>query len=100
MQAIPMASATSTDAEISQSTQRVGRSTFPPDKKDGDVLAVNQTDAASAERTHVRFGSQASGEGPTPLSNGLSLVLLRPSTINPQGVRYASVRPLRLRLSR
>lgn len=47
---------------------------------------------------HVRFGSQASGEGPTPLSNGLSLVLLRPSTINPQGVRYASVRPLRLRL--
>lgn len=47
---------------------------------------------------HVRFGSQASGEGPTPLSNGLSLVLVRPSTINPQGVRYASVRPLRLRL--
>jgi hypothetical protein len=34
----------------------------------------------------------------TPLSNGLSLVRARPSTINPQGVRYASVRPLRLRL--
>jgi hypothetical protein len=32
----------------------------------------------------------------TPLSNGLSLVQARPSTINPQGVRYASVRPLRL----
>ncbi len=34
----------------------------------------------------------------TPLSNGLSLVRPRPSTINPRGVRYASVRPLRLRL--
>jgi hypothetical protein len=40
----------------------------------------------------------ASGKGPAPLSNGLSLVPARPSTINPQGVRYASVRPLRLRL--
>ena len=36
--------------------------------------------------------------GRTPLSNGLSLVPARPSTINPRGVRYASVRPLRLRL--
>ncbi|MBP1299934.1 hypothetical protein AB7M56_000019 [Bradyrhizobium elkanii] len=42
--------------------------------------------------------AMAFGDGPTPLSNGLSLVRLRPSTINPQGVRYASVRPLRLRL--
>jgi len=42
--------------------------------------------------------THASGEGPAPLSNGLSLVPARPSTINPQGVRYASVRPLRLRL--
>ena len=42
--------------------------------------------------------TRASGEGPAPFSNGLSLVPARPSTINPQGVRYASVRPLRLRL--
>ena len=44
------------------------------------------------------LADHASGEGPAPLSNGLSLVQARPSTINPQGVRYASVRPLRLRL--
>ena len=55
--------------------------------------------AAIAARTKdVHFGNHASGEEPAPLSNGLSLVLVRPSTINPQGVRYASVRPLRLRL--
>src|SRR5216684_257827 len=35
---------------------------------------------------------------PCPLSGAPSLVQPRPSTINPQGVRYASVRPLRLRL--
>ena len=50
------------------------------------------------ERCALCSAHHASGEKPSPLSNGLSLVLVRPSTINPQGVRYASVRPLRLRL--
>lgn len=62
------------------------------------VLAVNQNSNDAARTKDVHFGNHASGEEPAPLSNGLSLVPVRPSTINPQGVRYASVRPLRLRL--
>ena len=54
--------------------------------------------AQTCGRKMCDFADPCFREGPTPLSNGLSLVPARPSTINPQGVRYASVRPLRLRL--
>ena len=54
--------------------------------------------AQTCRTQNVRFRRPTLPEGPAPLSNGLSLVPARPSTINPQGVRYASVRPLRLRL--
>lgn len=69
-----------------------------PDERTTVVLAVNRTSNGSAGPKMCTLVHQASGEGPAPLSNGLSLVLVRPSTINPQGVRYASVRPLRRRL--
>ena len=69
-----------------------------PDKRMTVVLAVNPNSNDAARTKDVHFGNHASGEEPAPLSNGLSLVQVRPSTINPQGVRYASVRPLRLRL--
>ena len=65
---------------------------------DDVVLAVDQGGNELRGRKMCTSAHHASGEGPSPLSNGLSLVLVRPSTINPQGVRYASVRPLRLRL--
>jgi len=67
-------------------------------QKDGGCSSCQQTSIASTGRKMCTLARHTSGEGPTPLSNGLSLVRLRPSTINPQGVRYASVRPLRLRL--
>ena len=62
------------------------------------VLAVEQGGNNCADERCAISQTHASGEEPSPLSNGLSLVPARPSTINPQGVRYASVRPLRLRL--
>ena len=66
---------------------------------DDVVLAVAQgRNSCAHERCALCLAHHASGEEPSPLSNGLSLVQARPSTINPQGVRYASVRPLRLRL--
>ena len=68
-------------------------------QKDDTCSRVLITPARTRVMEDVRCSAHhASGEGPAPLSNGLSLVLVRPSTINPQGVRYASVRPLRLRL--
>jgi hypothetical protein len=69
------------------STQRSDARATPREPDGGDRLVDTAT-----------TGAQASGERPPPLSNGLSLVRPRPSTINPRGVRYASVRPLRLRL--
>ncbi len=73
--------------------------TFLLQQTDDTCSRVSMTPARTRVTEDVRCSAHhASGEGPAPLSNGLSLVLVRPSTINPQGVRYASVRPLRLRL--
>ena len=62
------------------------------------VLASRSRRQEPARRKMCGVRQPCFREGPAPLSNGLSLVLVRPSTINSQGVRSASVRPLRLRL--
>ena len=84
--------------QLRSSPASYGKTAFVDAVHTDDVDLAVRTAAIAARTKDVHFGNHASGEEPSPLSNGLSLVLVRPSTINPQGVRYASVRPLRLRL--
>ena len=73
-------------------------SVFTGSTKGRHLFSRVDHDGMDPRMNDVRFSKPGFRKGPTSLSNGLSLVQARPSTINPQGVRYASVRPLRLRL--